>query len=111
MVFNDKKAVEQTFNLDWHGGNYQKDYGVIIKKSGLKNNSIMFLTGFSEVGIMDAIKTSTDPDLSNRINKYSKSSNNESPSYFELITEAEGLRYTVFNSKIKYFRTLSPSKN
>lgn len=110
-VFNEDKAAEQTFNLNWHGGNYQKDYGVIIKKSGFKNNSIMFLTGFSEVGIMDAIKTSTDPDLSNRINKYNKSSYNEIPSYFELITEAEGLRYTVFNSKIKYFKNVSPSKN
>ncbi len=95
-----------SFPLDWRGGNYQKDYSVLVKLRGSKNNSIVFLTGFSEVGVMESVKASVDPALVSRINKFSPLSIDQSPFLFELVSETEGVRHTVFRSEIKYFSLL-----
>jgi hypothetical protein len=67
---------------------------------------MVFLTGFSEVGIMDAIKTSADPGLMSRIGAFQRTQRFQSPFLFEMISEAEGVKYTVFRSKIMYFEEL-----
>lgn len=94
----------KTFNLDWFAGNYQKDFSVIVKFRGLKKNTILFLAGFSELGIMDAIKNSVDKDLINRIRKFNPGVEESERFIFEMINETEGVKYTVFKSEIKYFR-------
>jgi hypothetical protein len=96
----------RSFDLNWRGGNYQRDYSVILKIFGPKNNPMVFLTGFSEVGIMDAIKTSADPGLMSRIGAFQRTQRFQSPFLFEMISEAEGVKYTVFRSKIMYFEEL-----
>lgn len=104
-VLGREKEILQSFDLTWlgGGGNYQKDYSVIVKALGEKNNSIIFLTGFSEVGVMDAINSSLDPKLISKIKEFTGNSISNPSSNFELISEVEGLRYTVFRSHIKYF--------
>ena len=60
-AINDKGDTIQTFNpRDLIGGNYQKDYGLILKPIGPNNNIIMFLIGFDEVGVIEAAKASAD---------------------------------------------------
>ena len=54
--------------------------------------SIVFLTGFSEVGVMDAVNSSIDPKLISRIKDFSGSFVSSLPANFELISEVEGLR-------------------
>jgi hypothetical protein len=98
----------RTLKLNWHGGNYQKDYSIILKLLGSKNNSIIFLTGFSEVGVMESIKAATDTNLVSRIKAFSKIDVAKDQFLFEMISETEGLGHTVFRSEIKYF---SPLKN
>jgi hypothetical protein len=99
-------GIVKSFDLNWTGGNYQRDYSVILKMVGPKNNPLVFLTGFSEVGIVDAIKTSTDPGLMSRIRASQSTQTFQSPFLFEMISEAEGVKYTVFRSKIMYFEEL-----
>jgi hypothetical protein len=101
-VIGKQKEIIQSFDLSWLGGNYQKDYSVILRLFNSKNNSILFLTGFSEVGVMDAIKSSIDPNLMTRIKKIYSTPISNSFLNFEMISEVEGLRYTVFGSQIKY---------
>jgi len=96
----------KAFDLNWRGGNYQQDYSVILKIFGPNNNPMVFLTGFSEVGVMDAIKTSADPGLMSRISTFQSNQTFQSPFLFEMISEAEGVKYTVFRSKIMYFEEL-----
>jgi hypothetical protein len=101
----------KSFDLNWLGGSYQRDYSVILKIIGQKNNPMVFLAGFSEVGIMDAIKTSTDPGFMSRISTFLSKKTFQSPFLFEMISEAEGVRYTVFRSKIEYFEeTRNPNR-
>ncbi len=103
--------IVKAFDLNWTGGNYQRDYSVILKMVGPKNNPMVFLTGFSEVGIVDAIKTAADPGLVSRIGAFQSTQKFQSPFLFEMISEAEGVRYTVFRSKIMYFEELqNPDK-
>jgi hypothetical protein len=94
------------FSLNWHGGNYQKDYSIILKLKGSKNNSIVFLTGFSELGVMESVKSSVDPALISRISKFSQERISQDPFLFELVCETEGVRYTAFRSEVKYFSLL-----
>jgi hypothetical protein len=105
-VLSKDKTVLKSFVLDWHGGNYQRDYSVVLKLSGRKNNPMLFLSGFSEVGVMDAIKTATDPALMSRISASTGKTIDRTPSLFELVSEAEGVRYTVLRSRIEYHEIL-----
>jgi len=105
-VVGGAKGETKAFDLDWRGGNYQRDYSVILKINGPGNNPMVLLTGFSEVGIMDAIKTSADPGLMSRISQFQSNNTLRSPFFFEMISEAEGVRYTVFRSRIEHFELL-----
>jgi hypothetical protein len=102
-----KKDSVISLSLAWLGGSYQKDYSIVLKVLGSKQNSIMFLTGFSSVGVMESIKASTDPALLTRIEQFTGSKFSTDPLYFELISEVEGVRYTVFRSAIKFFSPLT----
>jgi len=105
-INNGKNDSSSTIKLDWVGGNYQKDYSVICKTIGNKNNSFLFLAGFSEVGIMNAIRTATDPDLVSKINSVYPKMVMQKPFQFEMISEADGVQNTVLNSQIKYFNSI-----
>ncbi|NVN97640.1 hypothetical protein HXX01_05475 [Candidatus Nomurabacteria bacterium] len=102
-LLDQNKQSKKLFNLNWHGGNYEKNYSIILKLLVSNKNSILFLTGFSEVSVMDAIKSATDENFLSRVNTFTKSSINQNPLTFEMISETEGVRYTVFKSTIKHF--------
>ncbi len=110
-IMGPKDDTIRTLNLNWHGGNYQKDYSVILKYQGSKNNSIVFLTGFSELGVMESIKAATDSSLIPRIKAFTHSEVKHHPLYFELISETEGVGYTIFRSDIRHFLPLNEGNN
>lgn len=106
-IVNDRGDTVSNFNLhDMRGGNYQKDYGTIFKLRGSKNNVILLLVGFGEAGVMNAVHTSVDSQLITKLKAFSKTEIPDSPLYFEVITEIEGVDQTVFRSEIKYFKLL-----
>jgi len=110
-LVDSKNKSQKQFTLNWHGGNYEKNYSVILKLMISNKNSVLFLTGFSEVSVMDAIKSTTEQNFLSRINSFSKSEVTQNPLSFEMISETEGVRYTVFKSKIKHFSPIENSKN
>ncbi|MCX6136418.1 MAG: helix-turn-helix domain-containing protein [Ignavibacteriales bacterium] len=109
LVFRDSSKTWESFDLSWRGGDYQKDFSVMIKLVGSKNNTMMFLTGFSEVGVMESVKLVTDSSFLAKAETFLKKRITASPVYFEMVSEAEGVRYTVFQSKIKYLHLLDRS--
>lgn len=110
-LIDSKNKSQKQFTLNWHGGNYEKNYSVILKLMISNKNSVLFLTGFSEVSVMDAIKSTTEQNFLSRINSFSKSEVTESPLSFEMISETEGVRYTVFKTKIKHFAPIVNPRN
>jgi hypothetical protein len=106
-IVNEGNDSALTFNLDkMRGGNYQKDYGAVLKLRGSNNNIILLLTGFGEAGVMNAVKTSIDPQFFSKIKNFTKSDLPDSSLYFVALTEIEGVDQTVFRSEIKYFKLL-----
>lgn len=106
-IMNDQGDTVSTLNLNnMRGGNYQRDYGTVFKLRGSKNNVILLLVGFGEAGVMNAVQTSIDPKLIQKLKDFSKTEIQDSPLYFEVITEIEGVDQTVFRSEIKYFKLL-----
>ncbi len=105
-ILGARNDSSQTMNLNWQGGNYQKDYSIILKLLGSKNNFVVFLTGFSEVGVMESIKAASDRNLISRINAFTKKPVDQDRFLFEMISETEGVGHTVFRSEIKHFTIL-----
>ena len=104
-ILDENGDTLETFDPhDLVGGNYQKDYGVILKQRGPNDNNILFLMGFDEVGIIEASKTSTDPNFVSKIKERYKIEQPDSSWFFELVIETEGIHQTGFESKIKFFR-------
>lgn len=110
FIVNEKGDTISNYQLRYlRGGNYQKDYGTLIKLEGPNKNKILILAGFGEAGVMDAVKLSIDPQLISKINKYKKPTIRDSIFNFELVTELEGVDQTVFHSVIKYFNQINSS--
>ena len=104
LAITNKGDTIQTFTpRDLIGGNYQKDYGIILKQIGPNNNIIMFLIGFDEVGVIEAAKASADLSLYNTISKKYNLEKVTFPFLFELVLEAEGIEQTGFKSEVKFF--------
>lgn len=106
IVDKSNKLIQKFSPTDLSGGNYQKDYGVIVKQRGPNGNTMLFLLGFDEVGVVEAAKTSVDKNLKGLIEMFSKKS--VSVNNFEMVIEAEGVDQTSFNSSVKFFRELIP---
>ncbi len=58
---------------------------------------------------MDAVRNSTDPALMSRINSF-QAATLQSPFLFEMVSEAEGVKYTVFRTQIQHFEVLEHSR-
>jgi hypothetical protein len=108
-VYIDSLKSYQSFELSWRGGNYQKDYSIIVKLMGSNDNTILLLTGFSEIGITESIELATDSKLVTKIEHSINKNVSNIPSSFELVSEAEGVHYTVLRSSIKYFHSMQES--
>ena len=106
-IMNNLKDTLQTFDVDWLASNYQKDYSVLVKIPGTKNNSILLCLGFSEIGVLEAVKMASDPNIVPRFEKYLHKNITAEPLFFEMVTELEGIELTAFNSEIKYFNILN----
>lgn len=102
LTINDSGNKKQTFTLEWRNGSYQNDYSLVLKLYGSKDNVIMFLMGFSEIGIMHALKAAADINFKTLLEK-SKGGGEEKPfRFFEMISLTEGVDQTVFRSELKY---------
>jgi hypothetical protein len=99
-------SQNDSLKLSGQGVSYKKDFSVISKIMGNKNKSIIFLTGFSELGVINSIKTATEPDMLTKIKTFSSNDLNQRPLQFEMIAEVEGVQHTIIRSQIKYFNLL-----
>lgn len=102
-VLNNQGIPDKNFPLQWRNGTYQYDYSLVLKLYGSKDNVILFLAGFSEIGIMHAIKASVDANLIPNIEKFTKGKTDKQFRFFEMISLNEGVDQTVFHSELKYF--------
>jgi hypothetical protein len=110
-IIGDQKDSTKTFKVSWIASNYQSDYSVLLKISGSKDNTIIFCLGFSEMGVMDAVRSAVDPNFNIRIKNDINKNIPQSSLYFEMISQVEGIELTSFKSQIKYFSFISSSKN
>ena len=110
IIGNSNDSIK-TFNVSWIASNYQSDYSVLLKIPGSKDNTIVFCLGFSEIGVMEAVKSAVDPNFNNRIKKDINKNIPQSSLYFEMVSQVEGIELTSFKSQIKYFSFLPATKN
>jgi len=82
------------------------DVSLLAKIQGPNNNTIVFITGFQEGGVINGSKAISDPDFPKKLFKdYDKELQN--PFIFRTVLKVEGFRRTELNSNIEYFETLS----
>lgn len=110
LIIINKNDTVGSFKVNWQASNYQDDYSVVIKMPGSKNNSILFCLGFSEIGVLEAVKTAADHNFINRMEKYMQQDISQDPLFFELVSHLEGVELTAFRTEIKYFNILDDNK-
>ena len=110
-IIGDQDDSTKTFKVSWIASNYQSDYSVLLKIPGSKDNTIIFCLGFSEMGVMDAVRSAVDPNFNSRIKKEMNKYIPRSSLYFEMVSQVEGIELTSFKSQIKYFSFIPSTKN
>lgn len=110
-IVNDRQDTVESFKVNWLASNYQDDYSAVIKIPGSKNTSILFCLGFSEIGVLEAVKTASNQNFIPRMEKYYKKDIVQNPLFFELVSHLEGVELTAFRSEIKYFNIFDSNKN
>jgi len=85
---------------------YKKDYGLIIKHLTPENHSLLFFVGFDELGVIEAVKTATDPKFTTILSDSFNVQNYNKPFLFSSVIEVEGIDRSSYNSKIVYFQRL-----
>ena len=110
-IIGDQDDSTKTFKVSWIASNYQSDYSVLLKIPGSKDNTIIFCLGFSEMGVMDAVRSAVDPNFNSRIKKEMNKYIPPSSLYFEMVSQVEGIELTSFKSQIKYFSFIPSTKN
>lgn len=105
-----KSDSQKVFNAaSMFGGKYERDYGFVVKGTGPEGTNFILLTGFAEVGVLDAIRNITSPKLVNSILATLEKSADKTDENFTVVLESEGLNQTIFNSQIKYFYSPKPN--
>ncbi len=91
-----------------HAGNYEKDYAIVAKGAGPDGSVLMMLLGFSETGVIEAVRAACDPDLGKALDmKYAVQATRD-PFFFTLVLSAEGMTQAIFNSDMRYFTINKP---
>ncbi|OGU34292.1 MAG: hypothetical protein A2068_13705, partial [Ignavibacteria bacterium GWB2_35_6b] len=109
-IVNSNRDTVESFKVNWQASNYQDDYSAVIKMPGSKNNSILFCLGFSEIGVLEAVKTAADPNFIPRMEKYAQRDISQNPLFFEFVSHLEGVELTAFRTEIKYFNIFDVNK-
>ncbi len=105
---NQKDSALTFTPKEMKGGNYQKDYALVIKGNGPDGNKVLLLLGFSDIGVLNAVKAvSESRSLAVIKNEFVKQ--NINPPYdFTLVLEAEGMSQAIFKSQIELLAPLKP---
>ncbi|MCA9735453.1 MAG: hypothetical protein H6696_15110 [Deferribacteres bacterium] len=106
-ILNENMEKKQSFIPELPDqGKYHQDYGVLIKAKGTGNNSILFILGFDEVGVIGATKKVAAGDFVETINSDSLIVTPESPFYFRSVFKIQGFRRTDIESELLYFEPI-----
>ena len=85
------------------GGSYEKDFAVVAKGAGPDGSTILLLLGFSDSGVIESARASTDPKMLETIRSTVARGAFTDPPYFTLVVETEGINQAIFKSEIRHF--------
>jgi hypothetical protein len=91
-----------------HAGNYEKDFAIVAKGAGPDGSVLMMLLGFSETGVIEAVRAACDPELGKTLENRYAVQPAQDPFYFTLVLSAEGMTQAIFNSDMRYFTLNKP---
>jgi hypothetical protein len=85
------------------GGNYEKDFAIVAKGTGPDGSTLLLLLGFSDTGVIEAARASTDPQILETIRSKFTHAAFADPSNFTMVVETEGINQAIFKSEIRHF--------
>lgn len=104
LLNNNADTIQTFVSTQFERMSYKKDIGIIIKYTGQSDNTILLLTGFDELGVIESVKKISSPDFVDEINSYIPNFQDSLNMNFELFIEAEGIDRYAFKSDIINFR-------
>jgi hypothetical protein len=85
------------------GGNYEKDFSIVVKGAGPNNSAVVLLMGFSDSGVIEATRAATDKKMIQRLEEEFIKKRSSEPLSFTLVVESEGISQAIFKANIQYF--------
>ncbi|HPN34357.1 MAG TPA: helix-turn-helix domain-containing protein [bacterium] len=87
---------------------FHKDYAVIIKWQGPRSNSILLVASFFTIGVQEACRYLTEPNMLKQLEDRLTASCKQVPKNFLMILEVSGIRQAIAESKFVLAESLDP---
>lgn len=92
-----------------HNKDFNRDYALIAKLPGPANNDILLIAGFYFIGVYEAAKQISDPQLLTILKESLQRRHGRIPQYFELLLEISGYGRTGFSTTLIYSNEIQPN--
>ena len=84
---------------------FQREYSFVAKLPGPNNNQLLLLIGFNYIGVENAVRLVTHPELLSDCKRDIRKSLNQLPPYFEVLYEVQGFEKTrMYSNFLTCFR-------
>jgi len=90
------------------GGNYEKDFSIVVKGIGPNNSAVVLMMGFSDSGVIEATRAATDKKMIQRLEEKFINKRSSEPLSFTFVVESEGISQAIFKANIRYFHQRTP---
>ena len=86
---------------------YHKDYALIIKWQGPRENTILIITSFFTIGVKEATRYLTDKNLLKLVEARLEESCGIIPDNFKIVMEVTGIKQAITESKFVVVKSLN----
>ncbi|MBD3386483.1 hypothetical protein GF407_16365 [candidate division KSB1 bacterium] len=100
-VYQPEMVRDENYNKD-----YNRDYALIAKLPGPANNDILIIAGFYFIGVYEATKHISEPDLLSILKESLQRRHGKVPEYFEILLEISGYGRTGFSTTLIYSKEI-----
>ncbi len=105
-IYQPEMVRDENYNKD-----YNRDYALIAKLPGPANNDILIIAGFYFIGVYEATKQISEPELLSILKESLQRRHGTIPEYFEILLEISGYGRTGFSTTLIYSKEIQSNNN
>ncbi|HNW58914.1 MAG TPA: hypothetical protein PKI62_04515 [bacterium] len=108
ILYHFSPADTLRFNAEANEDVYHTDYAFIIKYEGPRGNAILITAGFFTIGLKEACRYLTEPELLPQLEQLLITSCGRVPKNFLVVLKVSGIRQAIIESRFALVEALTP---